>query len=65
MPTQTDVIIIGAGAAGLAAAKELTQQPSTVVDTTVAPFRVLREGSLAKSLVQAALVETFIELVPE
>lgn len=39
--------------------------PSTVVDTTVAPFRVLREGNLAKSLIQAALVETFVELVPE
>ena len=26
MPTQTDVVIVGAGTAGLAAAKELTKQ---------------------------------------
>jgi len=39
--------------------------PSTLVDTTVVPFRILREGALPKPRIQATLVETFIETVPE
>jgi L-threonylcarbamoyladenylate synthase len=39
--------------------------PSTVLDTTVVPFRILREGALPKARIQATLVDTFIETVPE
>jgi L-threonylcarbamoyladenylate synthase len=39
--------------------------PSTLLDTTVVPFRILREGALPKARIQATLVETFIETVPE
>jgi L-threonylcarbamoyladenylate synthase len=39
--------------------------PSTLLDTTVVPFRMLRLGALPKSRIQATLVETFIETVPD
>ena len=39
--------------------------PSTLVDTTVEPFHVIREGALAKSMIQATLVEHFIRSVPD
>ena len=39
--------------------------PSTLLDTTVVPFRILREGALPKARIQATLVEMFIETVPE
>lgn len=38
---------------------------STLVDTTTMPFRILREGALHKTHVQATLVETFIDAVPD
>jgi L-threonylcarbamoyladenylate synthase len=39
--------------------------PSTIVDTTVIPFRILRPGALNKARIQAVLVETCVEAVPE
>jgi len=39
--------------------------PSTLLDTTVLPFRLLRAGALHKSRIQAVLVETCVEAVPE
>jgi len=38
--------------------------PSTLLDTTTMPFRLLREGALHKTHVQATLVETHIDAVP-
>ena len=39
--------------------------PSTLVDTTVEPFHVIRPGAVAKSMIQATLAERFIRAVPD
>ena len=39
--------------------------PSTLVDTTVEPFHVIRQGAVAKSMIQATLAEHFIRAVPD
>lgn len=39
--------------------------PSTLVDTTVLPFRILRLGALHKTHIQAALIETCIDAAPD